>query len=69
MRSANDTPTRILRDQHENILEVADQMIDEPACHTLCAAYDGVCRYTFEGRTMAELEAILQRLLEKYPQA
>jgi hemerythrin-like domain-containing protein len=50
------------------LFEMADQMIDEPACRTLCAAYDGVCRHHFEGRTVAELEAILARLLEKYPQ-
>ena len=56
--------------KENNVLfEMADQMIDEPACRTLCAAYDGVCRHTFEGRTMAELEAILERLREKYPQA
>jgi hemerythrin-like domain-containing protein len=56
--------------KEDNVLfNMADQLIDEPACRALCAAYDGVCARHFEGRTVAELEAILARLLERYPEA
>ncbi|MGD8319887.1 MAG: hemerythrin domain-containing protein [Gemmatimonadota bacterium] len=55
--------------KEDNILfNMADQMIPEPACRSLCAAYDGVCQRRFDGCTVAELEAILGRLLEQYPQ-
>ena len=56
--------------KEDNILfNMADQMIGAPACRSLCAAYDGVCQRRFDGCTVAELEAILARLLERYPQA
>jgi hemerythrin-like domain-containing protein len=56
--------------KEDNILfNMADQLIDEPACRSLCAAYDGVCQRRFDGCTVAELEAILVRLLEQYPDA
>ena len=51
------------------LFEMADQMIEAPACRALCAAYDGVCRHTFDGRTVEELEAILARLSGRYPAA
>lgn len=55
--------------KEDNILfNMADQMIGAPACRSLCAAYDGVCRRRFDGCTVAELEGILARLLERYPQ-
>jgi hemerythrin-like domain-containing protein len=55
--------------KEDNILfNMADQLIDEPACRTLCAAYDEVCRRHFEGHTVAGLEGILARLMEKYPE-
>jgi hemerythrin-like domain-containing protein len=44
------------------LFEMADQMIDAPACRRLCTAYDHVCQRTFDGSTVAELEAILARL-------
>ncbi len=56
--------------KEDNILfNMADQLIDEPACRSLCAAYDGVCQRRFDGCTVAELEAILAGLLERYPDA
>ncbi len=56
--------------KEDNILfNMADQIIDEPACRSLCAAYDGVCQRRFDGCTVAELEALLSGLLEKYPDA
>ena len=48
---------------------MADQMIAGPACRTLCAAYDDVCQHRFDGRTVEELEAILERLQARYPAA
>jgi hemerythrin-like domain-containing protein len=56
--------------KEDNILfDMADQMIKEPACRSLCSAYDGVCERRFEGCTVAELEGILSRLVERYPEA
>jgi hemerythrin-like domain-containing protein len=56
--------------KEDNILfDMADQMIQEPACRSLCTAYDGVCERRFEGCTVAELEGILARLVERYPEA
>lgn len=54
--------------KEDNILfNMADQIIDAPACRSLCAAYDGVCQRRFDGCTVAELESILARLVERYP--
>ena len=54
--------------KEDNILfNMADQLIDAPACRSLCAAYDGVCQRRFDGCTVAELESILARLVERYP--
>jgi len=56
--------------KEDNVLfDMADQMIDPPACRSLCEAYDGVCRRSFDGCTVAELEGILARLMERYPEA
>jgi hemerythrin-like domain-containing protein len=56
--------------KEDNILfNMADQMIDASACRSLCAAYDGVCQRQFDGCTVSELEGILARLVEKYPDA
>ncbi len=56
--------------KEDNILfNMADQMIDASACRSLCAAYDGVCQRHFDGCTVSELEGILDRLVEKYPDA
>lgn len=56
----------IMKEDHV-LFEMADQMIDGPACRHLCAAYEGVCQRKFDGCTVAELEAILARLTERYP--
>lgn len=58
----------IMKEDHV-LFDMADQMIPEPACRSLCAAYDGVCQRHFEGNTVAQLEVILARLLERYPRA
>ena len=56
--------------KEDNILfNMADQMIDGPTCESLCAAYDGVCQRSFDGCTVAELEGLLARLRERYPEA
>lgn len=51
------------------LFDWADQMIDRPTCRSLCSAYDGVCQRRFDGCTVSELEAILARLAERYPEA
>ena len=58
----------IMKEDHI-LFNMADQLIDAPACRSLCAAYDGVCQRRFDGCTVAELESILARLVEKYPGA
>jgi len=58
----------IMKEDHI-LFNMADQMIDEPACRSLCAAYDGVCQRRFDGCTVAELESILARLVARYPSA
>ncbi|GMV07058.1 MAG: hypothetical protein AMXMBFR53_33330 [Gemmatimonadota bacterium] len=47
----------------------ADQMIEAPACRRLCGDYEGVCRRTFDGHTVAQLEDILAGLEERFPDA
>jgi hypothetical protein len=49
------------------LFNLADDLIDDPACRRLCAEYDGVCARVFDGCTVGELEAILARLSAKYP--
>jgi hemerythrin-like domain-containing protein len=58
----------IMKEDHV-LFEMADGMIDAPACRRLCAAYDHVCQRKFDGCTVAELEAILARLAARYPEA
>jgi len=58
---------QIMKEDHI-LCNMADQMIVGSACRSLCAACEGVCQRRFEGCTVAELEAILARLLERYPQ-
>lgn len=58
----------ILKEDHV-LFEMADQMIEPSTCRSLCAAYEGVCQRRFEGCTVAELEALLARLVEAYPEA
>jgi len=53
--------------EDEVLFEMADGMIDAPACRRLCAAYDHVCQRRFDGCTVAELEAILERLAARHP--
>jgi len=56
--------------KENNVLfDMADRMVDGPACRSLCQAYEGVCQRRFEGCTVAELEAIAARLMERYPDA
>jgi len=50
--------------KEDNVLfQMADQTLVGPACAQLCAAYDGTCDHTFEGRTKAELEALGREIL------
>ena len=50
--------------KEDNILfNVADQMVDGPACAALCEAYDGTCDHTFEGNTKEQLEALGREII------
>ncbi len=51
------------------LFQVADRLIEGPACLSLCAAYDGVCARSFDGHTVAQLEATLASLQDRYPAA
>jgi len=46
------------------LFNMADQMVDAPACQRLCAAYDDVCESSFEGCTKAQLEALADDILQ-----
>jgi hemerythrin-like domain-containing protein len=45
------------------LFQVADQIIEAPACARLCQAYERTCASKFEGCTKAELEALGQEIL------
>lgn len=56
--------------KEDNVLfDIADQIVDGPACKNLCTAYDDVCAQRFEGCTKAQLEEIAIELKTKYPAA
>lgn len=52
----------IMKEDHV-LFDMADQMVDAPACQRLCAAYDTVCASTFEGCTKAQLEGLADEIL------
>lgn len=54
--------------KEDNVLfEMADRVVQGPACERLCTAYDGLCARRFEGCTKVELEALATELMERYP--
>ena len=56
--------------KEDNVLfNWADQMIEPMACQKLCASYDAVCRRTFDGCTVTQLEDLLTSLRARYPDA
>lgn len=46
------------------LFNMADRVVDTPACQRLCAGYDAVCARRFEGCTKAELEALADEIVE-----
>jgi len=45
--------------KEDNVLfDMADDMVEGPACARLCAAYDGTCDHHFDGQTKDDLEAL-----------
>jgi hemerythrin-like domain-containing protein len=56
----------ILKEDHV-LFDIADRIVDGPACKTLCSAYDGVCAQRFEGCTKAQLEELANELRDQYP--
>lgn len=54
--------------KEDNVLfEMADQMVEGPACRALCGAYEEVCARHFEGHTRARLEALAEELERRVP--
>jgi hemerythrin-like domain-containing protein len=53
--------------EDDGLFDVADGIIDGPACTALCAAYDTVCARRFEGRSLADLESLAERLIDRHP--
>ena len=49
------------------LFEIADDLLEGPACQRVCGAYHEVCSRRFDGRTHADLEALARDLLEAYP--
>lgn len=49
------------------LFEMADRMLEGPACQRVCGTYHEICGRRFDGRTHADLEALAARLLEAYP--
>jgi hemerythrin-like domain-containing protein len=56
----------IMKEDHV-LFDIADRVVDGPACKTLCTAYDGVCAQRFEGCTKAQLEELANELRDQYP--
>ena len=53
--------------KEDNVLfNMADFMVDGPACQRLCDRYDVVCAHRFEGQSKEELEGLAGSLLDKY---
>ena len=53
--------------KEDNVLfNMADSMVEKPACQKLCAQYDVVCARHFEGNTKEELEALAGNLLDRF---
>lgn len=54
--------------KEDNVLfDMADRLVDGPACQRLCQAYDEVSACRFGGCTKGELEALAASLRERYP--
>ena len=47
------------------LFEMADDVIDGPACARLCGHYEDVCRQRFEGRSVDDLERLAQRIIAR----
>ena len=48
------------------LFNMADQVVTGGACDRLCEKYGVVCRGTFEGKTKEDLQALAERLLERF---
>lgn len=56
----------ILKEDHV-LFEMADEMVQGPACQLLCVGYDAVCARHFEGHTREQLEAMVADLERRVP--
>ncbi len=54
--------------KEDNVLfNMADGMLEGPACARLCEGYEGLCDHEFEGCTKAQLEDLARALIDRYP--
>jgi hemerythrin-like domain-containing protein len=51
--------------EDEGLFDAADSAVHGAACASLCDAYDTVCTRRFDGRSVQDLEALAQRLIER----
>ena len=53
--------------EDDGIFELADNLIEGPACSRLCDAYEDVCQRRFEGMSMSALEQLATELIAGRP--
>jgi len=59
--------SHILKEDHV-LFEMADGLLEGPACQRVCGQLHEICSRRFDGKTHADLEALASRLLEAYPE-
>ena len=52
--------------EDDGIFELADNLIEGPACARLCDAYEDVCQRRFEGMSISALERLAGELIEAH---
>ena len=62
-RSYIDLLRRHIGKENNALFDMADELIDGPACERLCRSYDDACARRFEGRSLPELEAMARELV------
>lgn len=65
-RSYVDLLRRHIQKEDGALFDMADASLDEPACRRLCDAYDAVCAGRFGGRTLEQLEALGEALIDRF---
>lgn len=60
--------THIARED-EGLFDVADSVLEGPACARVCAAYETLCRRRFEGFSLEQLERLADELIDQFAPA